>query len=166
MSDERKELILAVAKYTVLTGFSTRKVASVFHLSNFTIHSILTNQLERLCEETKMQEHLNLYKEVQETLKSNKALSIDDNNIKTRVLEATRLLLQGKKVGEIAEILNSSFYTIYRDLIVRLPKIKDIEEELVIKVKEILNQNKELNLELGRIMKIDDKHRDEKGRFI
>ena len=29
-----------------------------------------------------------------------------------------------------------------------------------------MKQNKELNLELGRIMKIDDEHRDEKGRFI
>ena len=43
MNEERKELILSVAKYTVLTGLSTRKVASVFHLSNFTIHSILAN---------------------------------------------------------------------------------------------------------------------------
>ena len=43
MDENRKELILSVARYTVLIGFSTRKVASVFHLSNFTIHSILTN---------------------------------------------------------------------------------------------------------------------------
>lgn len=166
MDENRKELILSVAKYAVLTGLSTRKLASVFHVSNFTIYSILTNQLERLCEETKKQEHLELYKEVQETLKYNKSLSIEDNNIKARVLEATKLLIQGKKVNEIAEILNSSFYTIYRDLTVRLPKIKDIDEELVSKVKQILNQNKEINLELGRIMKIDESHRDEKGKFI
>lgn len=166
MDEERKELILSVAKYTVLTGFSTRKIASVFHVSNYTIHSILTNQLLRLCEETKKKEHIELYKEVQEILKSNKALSIEDNSIKTRVLEAAKLLIQGKKVSEIGQILNTSFYTVYRDLTVRLPKIKDIDEDLISKVKETLNQNKELNLELGRIMKIDDEHRDEKGKFI
>ena len=166
MTEERQELILSVAKYAVLTGLSTRKLASVFHVSNFTIHSILTNQLERLCNETKKQEHFELYNEVQEVLKANKAFTVDDINIKTRILMAAKLLIQGKKVSEIAEILESSFYTIYRDLTVRLPRVMGVDESLVIQVKKQLQENKEINLELGRLMPISEERRDEKGRFI
>ena len=166
MTDERKELILSVAKYALLTGFSTRKLASVFHVSNVTIHSILTSQLQRLCEEEKNKEYFQLYNEVQVLLNSNKALSIEDDKIKTRVLTASKLLIQGKKISEIAQILDSSFYTIYRDLKVKLPKIKDIDEALLIKVNEIMTQNKEINLEIGSHMKVDSQKRDEKGKFI
>ena len=166
MSDERKELILSVSKYALLTGFSTRKLATVFHVSNVTIHSMLTSQLQRLCEEDKNKEYFQLYNEVQDLLNSNKALSIDDDKIKTRVLTAAKLLIQGKKISEIAEILESSFYTIYRDLKVRLSKIKDIDSSLIIKVNEIMARNRELNLEIGSHMKVDSQKRDEKGKFV
>ena len=68
MTDERKEFVLTVAKYFVLTGKSTRQLADIFKVSNYTIHSILTKQLEQLYLETKNKDHFDLYKEVQEVL--------------------------------------------------------------------------------------------------
>ena len=166
MTEERKEFILTVSKYFILTGKSTRQLAEVFKVSNFTIHSILTKQLEQLYLETRNQEHLELYKEVQETLQRNKNnKSVEDTEVRKRVLEASKLLLSGKKVSEIAEILGFSFYTVYRDLTVRLPKINGIDSEIVNNVQLTMRTNKEFNLELGRIMPAEN-NRDEKGRFI
>lgn len=166
MTEERKEFILTVAKYFILTGKSTRQLAEVFKVSNFTIHSILTKQLEQLYLETRNQEYLELYKEVQETLQKNKNnKSVEDTEVRKRVLEASKLLLGGKTVSEVAKILGFSFYTIYRDLTVRLPKINGIDSEIVNNVQLIMRTNKEFNLELGRIMPAENS-RDEKGRFI
>lgn len=166
MTEERKEYILTIAKYFVLTGKSTRQLSGVFKVSNFTIHSILTKQLEQLYLETRNKEYLDLYKEVQDVLQKNKNnKSVEDADIRKRVLEASKLLLTGKTVSEIAEILNSSFYTIYRDLTVRLPKINGIDSEVVNNVQLTMHTNKEINLELGRIMPAGNS-RDEKGRFI
>ena len=167
MSEERKEFILTIAKYFVLTGKSTRQLAKVFKVSNFTIHSVLTKQLEQICLETRNKEHLELYNEVQEVLQKNKNnKSVEDADIRKRVLEASKLLLSGKTVSEIAEILNCGFYTIYRDLTVKLPKINNIDPEIVNNVQVVMQTNKELNLILGRQMPVDESKRDERGRFV
>lgn len=167
MTDERKEFILTIAKYFVLTGKSTRQLAEVFKVSNFTIHSILTKQLEQIYLETKNKEHLELYNEVQAVLQKNKNnKSVEDADIRKRVLEASKLLLSGKTVSEIAGILNYGFYTIYRDLTVRLPKINGIDPEIVNNVRLALQTNKEINIILGRQMPVSESKRDEKGRFV
>lgn len=152
MTDERKEFVLTVAKYFVLTGKSTRQLADIFKVSNYTIHSILTKQLEQLYLETKNKDHFDLYKEVQEVLEKNKNnKSVEDKEVRKRVLEASKLLLSGKIISEIAEILQVSFYTIYRDLTVRLPKINGIDSDIIDNVKQTMQVNKEFNLILGRI---------------
>ena len=166
MNDERKEFILTVAKYFVLTGKSTRQLAEVFKVSNFTIHSILTVQLEKLCEQDKNKEYDELYAAVKETLSSNKNNhSIEEPNIKKRILEAARLLISGKTVEQIAQDLNSSFYTIYRDLTVRLPKIEDVDINIVEAVKKVMFQNRSLNLKFSGEMIVEESKRGEKGRL-
>jgi len=169
MTDERKEFILTVAKYFVLTGKSTRQLADIFKVSNATIHYTLTNQLEKLCEQDKNKEHDELYAAVKEVLDKNKNnQSIEDSNVKKRTLTAARLLINGMTIEQVALDLNSSFYTIYRDLTVRLPKIKDVDITIVEAVKKVMSKNSDSNLELGRMMPADlsKRERDEKGRLI
>ena len=81
--------------------------------------------------------------------KNNK--SVEDKEVRKRVLEASKLLLSGKIISEIAEILQVSFYTIYSDLTVRLPKINGIDSDIIDNVKQTMQVNKEFNLILGRI---------------
>ena len=165
MDAQRKELIIKVAKYAVMYEASTRKIGKVFGFSNVTAHNLLTKGLERLCKEEPTKENISLYNEVQEILDNNKAKSIEDETIKNRVLKVTELFIKGLTIDEIAQDLDSTFFTVYRDLTVRLPKIEGVETEVLKKVSETLKNNSEENLKLGSYMSVENQKRD-KGRFV
>lgn len=165
MDEKRKELILKVAEYAVMNEASTREIANVFWFSHVTAHNLLTKGLKKLCEEDSTKENLNLYNEVQEVLDNNKAKSIEDENIKNRVIRATKLFISGLTIDEIAQELDSTFFTVYRDLTVRLPKIEDMDKDILKKVSDTLKQNKEENLKIGSYMSVENQKRD-KGRFV
>ena len=165
MDEERKTLILKIAEYAVMYEASTRKIGKVFGFSNVTAHNLLTKGLERLCKEEPTKENISIYNEVQEILDNNKAKSIEDENIKNRVLKATKLFISGLTIEEIAQKLDSTFFTIYRDLTVRLHKIENIEKDLLKQVSDNLKANSEENLKLGSYMSVETQKRD-KGRFV
>ena len=165
MDEERKELILKVAKYAVMHEASTREVGKAFGFSNVTAHNYLTKGLERLCEEAPTKENISLYNEVKEVLDNNKAKSIEDENIKNRVVTVSELFITGLTIEEIAQKLDSTFFTIYRDLTVRLPKIENVEKDLLKQVSDTLKSNSEENLKLGSYMSVENQKRD-KGRFV
>jgi len=165
MTEERKIYILTIAKYAILTGKSTRELAKIFKVSNFTIHAVLTKYLYQLCVEENSEVYFNLYKEVQQVLEQNKVKTVDDAEVKTRVLNTTKMFLDGQKISEIAEKLNVGFYTVYRDLVFRLPKINSVDEDVINEVKKIMKNNKEINLEIGSKLPVPEEKRDSKGRF-
>ena len=165
MDEKRKELIIKVATYAVLHEASTREVGRVFHFSNVTAHNILTKDFKKLCEEHPTKERIDLYNEVQDVLEKNKAKSIEDENTKNRVLKVTELFIKGLTIDEIAQDLDSTFFTVYRDLTVRLPKLENIDKNILKQVSEMLKNNKEENLKLGSYMSVEIQKRD-KGRFV
>lgn len=133
--DERKELILDIADYLILTESSTRKTAQKFGVSNYTISDYMNNRLPKI-DKTK-------YELVQEILKGNKPKTVDDKDVIERINKAVELLKSGFTVVEIAKALGSTEMIIYRDLTVRLKCISKEEYE---KVKVILSMNSINNL--------------------
>ena len=126
--EERVERIYKVRDYVLdkiakNEKISTRSIANYFTenefaISNYTV-DLYVNKLENLDK--------NSYEIIKEFLENNKPKTIDDNSVKIRVLEATKLLLKDFTVEEIAKKLNSTPATIYRDLVVRLPKVETNE---------------------------------------
>ena len=92
--------------------------------------------------------NLSLYKKIVEKLQTKKTKNInsDSEGIK-RVLKAVVMLLEEDlTVVEIADALNSTEMTIYRDLTVRLMQIEDIDINLKKQVLEKLQEHSRANL--------------------
>ena len=128
--EERKERVLQVADYIIKEKASTRKVSKYFSKNNFpisnaTVYDYVHNRLPKI--------DLERYQKVMEILKENLPKTLDEIEVKIRVLRASSLSLQGFTVSEIAEILQSTVDTIYNDLTIRLPKIDQIIGEEIAK---------------------------------
>ena len=80
-------------------------------------------------------------------IESNKEDSIEKHEVRERVLKNLKLALSGYTVEEISVRTNTSYWTVYRDLRERLPKI---DEEYYKQVVLLLNENKERNLRHGK----------------
>lgn len=136
---ERDEITIKIADYIILTGSSTRKTAVEFGLSNVTILTLMNKVLPNL----DMQKYL----KVQEILQRNKPKTINDEEVRNRVLESAELIKQGLTVGEIAKQKNLSVHIIYEDLQTRLQRIsQDLYEE----IKDIEMQNSLNNLKSNK----------------
>lgn len=87
------------------------------------------------------------YLEVQEILQRNKPKTINDEEVRNRVLESAELIKQGLTVEEIAKQKNLSVHIIYEDLQTRLQRIsQDLYEE----IKDIEMQNSLNNLKSNK----------------
>lgn len=133
--EERRARIQAVGDFILETGASTREAAKFFSENFFSIsNATVFDYLERYKRmfPNKREELLNI-------TKNNKANSIDDEETTKRVLINAKLMLENNLTVEtLAEATNTSYWTIYRDLVVRLPKI---DEELYNAIKVRLKQN-------------------------
>lgn len=129
--EERIERVYKVRDYVLEKianneKFSTRSIAKHFTENEFSISNntvdVYLNKLEKLDK--------NSYEIIKNYLEKNKPKTINDNSVKLRILQATKLLLTDHTIEEIAKELNSTPTVIYRDLIRRLPKIEQNEEIL------------------------------------
>ena len=101
-----------------LSGMSYRQIAKVVGQSYVTVRDNLTVKIRYIAP--------NKYMEVMEKIEENKEKSIEDASVRERVLEAYRLLTtENKTVIEIADILGTTEFTIYRDLTNRLNEINE-----------------------------------------
>jgi hypothetical protein len=136
--EERYRRMRIVYERFIQTNESTRQIAQYitnsedynFKISNVTVSKYLIN----------IKEYLNLdeLNELNQALEDKKEKTVDNNVVKERVLQSAKYCLLGKTVDEIKDILDSSYWQVYRDLNYRL---KQIDEELYENVKNQLSKN-------------------------
>ena len=156
--EERREIALEIANYIIEENalnykVSTRLLSDKFGVSNYTISILMGDYLNKHYPE--------LYKKVNVILKGNIPKTVENIEIKKRVLEAARLTVLGLTISEIAIKLNVSEYVIQEDLQTRLKKIDiDLYDEITY----IHNQNRKNNLQSGNDLYIEQT-RDQYGHF-
>ena len=121
--EEKKEFLLNQADM-YLSGMSYRQIAKVVGQSYVTVRDNITVKIKNIAPKK--------YEEVMKKIEENKEKSIDDALVRERILEAYRLLVaENKTVIEIADILGTTEFTIYRDLTKRLKELNSIAPEIV-----------------------------------
>lgn len=143
--DERNRRIILVGEFIINNpSMSTRKIAkyfsdNYFNISNATVHDYLIRYKDMF---------LNHKEQINNIMNEHKELGIKDDSVLTRVKEVTRKFIEeDKTVEQIANELNVGFWTVYRDLKIRLQLLdnnlfKIVEEKLTDRSKENLNKNK------------------------
>lgn len=122
--DELRELVLLQAKLYYYEGKSLREIAELTGQSHVTVKRNFDVRLKDYS--------FDLYDKIQEKLLENQPDSIEDENVCKRILTAYHLLVaEDKTIDEIASILNSTYFIIYRDLTKRLQMINKISPKLV-----------------------------------
>lgn len=139
--EEREERIIIVGEFFINNPtVSIREATAYFNTNLFKI-SIAT-----------VHDYLNRYKiivnnkrdEIEEHMNNNKPLTVENAEVRKRVsLVSNMYLYEGYTVEQISEILNKSFFTIYRDLTKRL---KIVDEELYDLVKSRMKDKIQENL--------------------
>lgn len=152
--EQRKKLAIEIANYIIDTKSSTRKAAPHFNISNATVCTLMNDLLFKIDEKK--------YYQVQAILKKNKPKTIEDEEVKKRVISAAMLIKEGFTVEEIAKAKEVTIHIINEDLQTRLPRIS---LELYEEVKKIQQQNSNNNLQIGSNMSVEQQRRDQKGRF-
>ncbi len=119
-----------------LNGYSLRQIGRQEGVSHVTIHNNLVKKLAKVGE-------IDLYIKVIAKLNDNTPDSIAKKQVVERVLNAYHLSVdEDKTIEEIAEQLEASVFTIYRDLTVRLAKLHQKNDALV--TKEMLDISEEV----------------------
>ncbi len=123
MEDFEKEFILKQADL-YLSGLSLREISKSSKQSHVTVRNNLTKRLKEV--------NIQKYYEVLDKIDSNKVKSINDIVVVERVLKAYELLVNyDYNVKEIAEVLNSTEFTIYRDLTNRLVLLNNLYPDVI-----------------------------------
>ena len=140
---EREKRIELVGDYFYNQNTSVRKTTEFFNMNFFpistpTIYDYLNRYMKKYPQKKEV---------IEEKLKSNKAPSIENKDIRDRVINNARYLLLGYTIEEVSEYTKTSYWTVYRDLTERLPKIDPKLNEEVI---ELLNNRKMSNLRNGK----------------
>ena len=141
--DERKIKALEIARYIIKEcnenhKISTRTLGEIFGISNYTVSILMGKYLKKISP--------NLYDQVRQIIEKNVPQSYNDDEVRKRVLMAANLIVEGKNVNDIAQILNVTENVINEDLQTRLKKINS---ELYSIVKEIQEQRSLNNLRQG-----------------
>lgn len=152
--EERKKLIEEVANYIIKNNSSTRKAAEHFGISNATVSDWMNEFLKKVSAEK--------YIMVQSILRENMPKTVENKEVRDRVIKAAMLIKDGYTVAEIAKGMNTTINVINEDLETRLPRIS---EELYSEIKNIQQKNSEDNLKLGSNMNVENQKRDENGKF-
>lgn len=120
--EERCKRIEMVGNYILETGDSYREAASFFTENFFPITAAT------VCDYCKRFQTMFPVagKTLREVINSHKDTVADNEDVRIRVLNNTRLYLNGKTVDDISEITGTPYFVVYRDLTKRLPML-DLE---------------------------------------
>lgn len=132
-----EERVIAVCEYIIETESSFRKAAEKFNLTATTVNDY--------CKRFKDLSPLR-YHELRKVIASNSEPTIKDENVKKRVLENARLVVEGNTIEEINSTTGIDYWVIYRDIKYRL---KNIDSELYEQVNSILKARRNANLNRG-----------------
>lgn len=150
IEEERRKRILEVGEFYRLTGMSTRKIAAHFTakgfpMSNYTVCKYIHKYREFVP---------GFQNQIDRNIENNRAKSVETEAIRNRVLQATKLCLDGWSLEEIAEKFQTTVDVIHDDLCSRLGRIENVdayfslneEEHIVDIIKNILSNNSRRNL--------------------
>ena len=138
--EERNERVLLVGEYYTSTkDASVRSTAK--HFSDMGISMSYVTVQDYIQRYKKM--YPNKSGLVQEVIDSRKPLTIEDEEIKKRVIMEANLVIGGYTVSAISDMFDVDYWTVVRDLAKRLPLL---DMNLYEQVKEIMNQNSLDNL--------------------
>lgn len=122
MSEEEKSYITQANLY--LEGKSLREIAEISGISHISVGYNLTKKLKEI-DPAK-------YELVMKKINGNKEKSVEDENVRKRVLEAYQLLVtKNYTISEIATKLSTTESIICRDLTYRLKQLNKIAPEIV-----------------------------------
>lgn len=130
-NDNYAQKVISAAYDYLAEGSSFRKVAPLYGVSAVTIKYWMDKFLPQIS--------LELYHKVRQSAEDRKEKTIADPEILERVSKAvTYIMEKDMTIKEIAEQLGTTEWTIYGDLVRRLPAIKSLGEQYYIKVRERL----------------------------
>ncbi|MBE6155179.1 MAG: hypothetical protein E7164_00275 [Firmicutes bacterium] len=128
-----KKVISAAYDY-LAEGASYRKVAPLYNTSYVTIKSWFDKYLSQLDPE--------LYREVRTEAEERREKTIDDPEVRKRIAKAIAYITENDyTIAQIASKLEVGSWTIYIDLVKRLPKIKDLSDQYYESVRKALTNH-------------------------
>lgn len=133
--EERDKLIEQVGSYYLITKESYRDIAKEFGISAPTVKDYI-DKYKKL--------HGHLATEINESIKEKTSQnnSINNPEIKERVLKVYMYILEGYTFEEIAALLNESINTVYNDINIRLEQVNPAyKEEVAAIMRKRSNQN-------------------------
>ena len=136
--EERDRRIELVGEYVLYNGASTREAASFFTENLFPISNYTVSDY---CKKYK-KKHPDKALIIERTFAANKKeLSPEEKRV--QVLKNAKLILSGFTIEEISEKTGESYWSVYRDLTVRL---KEIDLGLFTEIKQIMHDRSKDNL--------------------
>lgn len=117
--EDRVALIKQVGDYYIETKDSFRKIAEKFKISSTTAYSYVNEYRNN---------HKDLRDKIDEINESHRPRTVDDIEVKARVLNAAKLCVKGYTMEEIANAWGVSVDVINDDLHSRLSRIDNVSE--------------------------------------
>ena len=105
MGEEEKNYIIRQADM-YLRGMSYRQIAKIVGQSHVTVRTNITERLKKVAPEK--------YYEVLEKIEENTEKTVKDSEVRERILTSYKLLTENKTIVDIANILGTTEFTIYR----------------------------------------------------
>lgn len=133
--EERDKLIEQVGSYYLITKESYRDIAKEFGISAPTVKDYI-DKYKKL--------HGHLAAEIDASIKEKTSQndSINNPEVKERVLKVYMYILEGYTFEEIAALLNESINTVYNDINIRLEQVNPAyKEEVAAIMRKRSNQN-------------------------
>ena len=144
IEDANTGKIEQIARHFLISNLSLRNFCDMYcSFSHVTLRDKFLNILPFINDQ--------LYKEIKNRLEFKRAKKVtEDNEAKIRVLKAIKLLIEKNlTVSQIAEELNTTEMTIYRDLTRRIDMIDEINSNLKKQILLRLQEHKNNNLNKG-----------------
>ncbi len=138
--EERTIRILEIGDFVVKTGSSTRETAKIFSdsrypISNATVHDYMQRYMK-----LNPQERENIKKRISD----NTAKTLEDPEVLDRVVSVVSLIDSDMTIEQAAKELDIDYWTAYRDVTVRYPKLNENDYEE--RIKPILESHSKMNL--------------------
>lgn len=136
--EERNRRIELVGSYIIETGSSIRDAVDFFNENFFHISIPTVIDYRNLY----LKRHPQCKAVMQEIINQNKPETIENEEVKNRVLKIAELIRNGFTISEIQNALNTSYWTVYRDI----ERLKKLDEALYNEVKKIINERVKENI--------------------
>lgn len=136
--EERNRRIELVGSYIIETGSSIRDTVEFFNENFFKISIPTVIDYRNLY----LKRHPQCKAVMQEIINQNKPETIENEEVKNRVLKIAELIRNGFTISEIQNVLNTSYWTVYRDI----ERLKKLDEALYNEVKKIINERVKENI--------------------